>query len=485
MLSPIFLLVLVGLLVIVACGLVWALLKTQDKSKSAELRVRELEQRYRPILDVDEAIAARMLECENEIGARTRQCDAIIRDAETAVAERKREHELICQDIDALKADYASKRQTFDALRHELHMLEGRVELAELGLCEPTFEFGTSAEYAQALKSNRERQKGMISAGTAVVCDKKWTVDGSVKAGQTMTNRNIRMTLRAFNNECEVVIGKVNWKNLEISRERIEKSAAALDKLNESNAVYIKDDYIRLKMEELRLTHEERLRKQEEAEQLREERAAAREEERAQREIEAEIRRAGKEETQKREALAKAEAELQTATGAEREKLQARIAELEQKLTEAEQAKQRAVSMAEQTRAGHVYVISNIGSFGQEVFKVGMTRRIDPMERVRELGDASVPFPFDVHALIFTEDAPGLERELQTALQDYRVNRVNPRKEFFRISRTEVQRIIERRFPDLPFLEQPDAQEYFSSLPKERVEELVHTLEDAKFPAFL
>jgi hypothetical protein len=138
--------------------------------------------------------------------------------------------------------------------------------------------------------------------------------------------------------------------------------------------------------------------------------------------------------------------------------------------------------MAQQTRIGHVYIISNIGSFGEQVFKVGMTRRIDPMERIIELGDASVPFPFDVHALIFTQDAPGLERSLQQALEEYRVNRVNPRKEFFRVPAAKVKAILADKLPDLPFREEPEAQEYFKSLPKTEIEELAHDQQEERFP---
>jgi hypothetical protein len=342
--------------------------------------------------------------------------------------------------------------------------------------------FDTSAEYAIALAANKDRQKEMISAGTAVVCSIEWTVNGSKREGETMSSRAIRMVLRAFNNECEVIIGKVTWKNYDASRERIRKSAEAINKLNESNHIGISDQYIKLKIDDLRLTYEERQRKREEQERLRDERAAAREEEKAQREIEAEIRRAMKEEGERLAALEKARAELAAATGAQLDRLNQRIIELEDLASRAHDAKERAISMAQQTRIGHVYIISNIGSFGEQVFKVGMTRRIDPMERIIELGDASVPFPFDVHALIFTQDAPGLERSLQQALEEYRVNRVNPRKEFFRVPAAKVKAILADKLPDLPFREEPEAQEYFKSLPKTEIEELAHEQQEERFP---
>jgi hypothetical protein len=408
-----------------------------------------------------------------------------IRNLEIEADARTRELERVIQEIQNLRSDYATKRKIYDALVHEIRALEEKLDFAELGLYEPKFEFNSSAEYAGAISNLKEKQKSMISAGSAAICRTKWQVNGSEREGATMSNRAIRLSLRAFNNEAEVIIGKVSWKNYHASLERISKARETINKLNKSNLVEISDAYLTLKYEELRLTYEERIRKREEQEKLREERAASREEERAQREIEAEIKRAEKEEAQRREMLARATAELHAATGAERVRLNQRIAELEMKLEEAQAARARAVSMAEQTRVGHVYVISNIGSFGEQVFKVGMTRRIDPMERIQELGDASVPFPFDVHALVFTDDAPALERSLQQELENNRINRVNRRKEFFRVPLEDVKRLMAEKFPDVPFTEQADAREFFGSVSKPELETLAHAQEEERFPAAL
>ena len=158
-----------------------------------------------------------------------------------------------------------------------------------------------------------------------------------------------------------------------------------------------------------------------------------REEEKVRREQERAIKEAQEKEEAIERALAKVRLEAEHATAQERAKFDAQIAELSQRLTEAEAVKQREISMAQLTRAGNVYIISNIGSFGEEVFKIGMTRRREPMDRIWELGDASVPFEFDVHAMIYSEDAPALERLLHDAFDDLRINKVNYRKEFFRL----------------------------------------------------
>jgi hypothetical protein len=140
--------------------------------------------------------------------------------------------------------------------------------------------------------------------------------------------------------------------------------------------------------------------------------------------------------------------------------LLAQIEALEQQLTQAQQLKQRAISQAQLTRSGHVYVISNIGSFGEDVYKIGMTRRLDPLDRVKELGDASVPFQFDVHAVIYCDDAPKLENTLHRLFHHRRVNRINERKEFFRVSLTEIAQAVLANHGEIEFLHEAEAEEY-------------------------
>jgi hypothetical protein len=148
------------------------------------------------------------------------------------------------------------------------------------------------------------------------------------------------------------------------------------------------------------------------------------------------------------------------------ERLQARLAEAEEKC-------QRAVSRAQQTKSGHVYVISNIGSFGENVYKIGMTRRLDPLDRIRELGDASVPFPFDVHMKLFSQDAPKLENALHRALHKLRLNKLKPRKEFFRTALDDIVKIVRENHGEVQYVADAEALEYRQSL--------VATEEDAEF----
>lgn len=188
-----------------------------------------------------------------------------------------------------------------------------------------------------------------------------------------------------------------------------------------------------------------------------------REEEKAQREIEAALIKAQKEEEAYQKALEKARAEVQMAQGAAQSKLEAKIAELEARVAEAEVNKERAMSMAQQTRRGHVYVISNIESFGEDVYKIGMTRRLDPMDRVKELGDASVPFPFDVHTMIFCEDAPTLENTLHKKFDQMRLNLINPRKEFYRVSLDEIEKAVQENGATIEFTKIAEARDFRES----------------------
>lgn len=241
---------------------------------------------------------------------------------------------------------------------------------------------------------------------------------------------------------------------------RISKAVESINTLNISNKVIISNDYARLKLEELRLTHEHKERLKAEREQAADERRAAREEERLQRELDV----AEAEEVRFARKLDRARQEAQTKTGPQLNTYLERIRILEEELAEAQEKTRRAVAMASQTKTGHVYIISNVGSFGDNIVKIGLTRRLDPLDRVRELGDASVPFSFDVHAIIYSEDAPSLERALHSRFENSRINTQNPRKEFFQVNLNEVEEAVKALAPEADFFRDIEAQEYHESL---------------------
>jgi hypothetical protein len=189
-----------------------------------------------------------------------------------------------------------------------------------------------------------------------------------------------------------------------------------------------------------------------------------REEERARREYEKAIKEAAKEEEMLKKLMEKARKELSEANEQQREKYEQQLNDLNEKLKLAEEKNQRAISMSQQTRSGHVYVISNVGSFGEDVYKIGMTRRLEPSDRVKELGDASVPFSFDIHAMIFSDDAPKLEHELHKTFMKNQMNKVNLKKEFFKVNLKEIREKIENQGIHAKWTMVAEAKEYKESL---------------------
>lgn len=394
-------------------------------------RKTELERKYEGIIDIDNAIE------------------------KSKVEERK-----VKSDITRLGIEYKEKREIFEKLVKRVAIFDEEIELAELGFYKPHFDFGTSEEFKLEIANVKKQQKVMISLKIAIACGIEWTLEGSKAKGKTMINRGIRLTARAFNNECDVAISNTRWNNALKMEQRIVKAYESINKLNESNRIYISRDYLNLKIEELRLTHEYREKKQKEKEEQAEIKRQMREEAK----LEKESFKAQKEEEKFQKMLERAKAEAEKATGAKLDKLNEKIESLGKELLEAHEKNQRAKSMAQQTKSGHVYIISNIGSFGEDVYKIGMTRRLEPLDRIKELGDASVPFRFDVHAMIYADDAPNLENQLHKKFQDYQVNLVNSRKEFFNVSLTQIEDEVKRISPNSEFIETAEAREYRESM---------------------
>jgi flagellar biosynthesis GTPase FlhF len=243
--------------------------------------------------------------------------------------------------------------------------------------------------------------------------------------------------LRAFNGECDSYIARVNYRNIEAMKKRIESSFDQINKLAEGWGCVINSKYLASRRAELQLVFEYEEQKQKEKEEQAQIREQMREEQKAEREAEKARQQAEKEEAEYQEMLERAKQEAANGSEADKAALNSKVEELQRRISEIED-KKRAISQAMLTRTGHVYILSNVGSFGENVYKIGMTRRLDPMDRVNELGDASVPFPFDVHALISTTDAPALESSLHKHFGEKRVNLENERKEFFRVSIEEI-----------------------------------------------
>lgn len=430
-------------------------LKKKEFQEIEELK-KQLE-KYRPISEIEVEIESQKKKLQEIISTKEKELESLIQNKNSEV-------ETIDNNFLKLKTDYKESLETYTKLRKEVSLYENKLDLIEFGVYEPIYDFDKSDDYRAEQKKIIEKQKALISSEQAAICRTKWTVDGSEAKGRANTKKYIKLTLRAFNGECDTFIAKVKWNNVNQMKERIHKSFDAINKLGENQTVSIQSEYLNLKVEELVLEYEFQQKKQQEKEELRAIQEELREEERAKREFEQAQKEAEKEEANYQKALDKARKEIELVTGEKHDKLKSQIEKLEQELKEAQEKKERAISMAQQTKRGHVYVISNIGSFGENVYKIGMTRRLEPTDRVKELGDASVPFQFDIHAMIYSDEAPALENELHKAFTDKKVNMLNYRKEFFNVSINEIEEKVKEIGISAEFTRLPEAMQYRETL---------------------
>lgn len=417
------------------------------------ITLRELRRRYSPIIDIEKQRFVLEAELagfeEKSFQVRTKMENELAGFSAKSLEQRK-----------SWEQEYSEAITELEELTKELDLARDDSMLQSFGLYEPQFDFESADVYKERLTTIRDEQKQMVRDGMAAVCSTEWKVEGSAAKGRRMTQRNLKLLLRAFNGESDAAVAKVKYNNVNALRERLRRSVEAINKLGEPNHCRLVTDYFDLKLNELLLAHEYQEKKQEEKEEQRRIREQMREEERALREAEKAKSDAEKEEKRYDEALEKARDELGGAEEKKRARLQGQIDELERCLREAKTNKERAESMAQLTKSGHVYVVSNIGSFGDDVFKIGMTRRLEPLDRVKELGDASVPFPFDVHAMIYSVDAPDLENKLHKEFESRRLNLINHRKEFFYVTLAEIEKATVSHGAEIKFTRVAEAEQY-------------------------
>jgi hypothetical protein len=415
-----------------------------------KLRVNKKKlERYKPIVNIENYVSKVKQEIAGERSAWNSQ--------------RASERQKLDGDLAAIKLQLASSQseltglqKSIDDYQDRIDLLDSSVHLLECGYYEPEYNFEWADDFEKHLKDHiRNKVKEMISnvgksdTNAAAYIVERVTYGDSASKGAAMQKKVMRLMLRAFNGESDAAIAKVNYKNVTTQEKRIEKAFEAIDKMGRTSMFCaLNSDYLDLKIQELHLIHEWEEKKEKEREEQRRIKEQIREEERAQLEFQKALQDAEQEEKRFAEALEKARSEVSNATEQQKTLLNQQIAELEARIQEMEEQK-RAISQAQLTKAGYVYIISNIGSFGDNVFKIGMTRRREPMDRVKELGDASVPFPFDVHALISTSDAPSLENALHHHFDERRLNLENHRKEFFRVSIDEIKNELKRLESDL------------------------------------
>ncbi|MFS6058506.1 DUF4041 domain-containing protein [Streptococcus agalactiae] len=401
----------------------------------------------------DEALEAKISSLESELKDKQSILDDLTRQIKVA------------KDILKLDDELKKRQSELKALQKEVIVLNDDLDLQEYGFFERKYKFSDSTKYKEELETLRKRQKQLVKDKKAGVIVRPMLLDNSKSKGRAMQNQLIKAMIRGFNGEVDAHLVKVTATNLSKKVDAVVKSFNQLNKMYSRNLVCLSNDYLELKISELQLAVEYELQKLEEKELLREQRAKEREDKKLQAELAAKRKQIEKDRKHFKQMLDNVEELLKTANEEEKEKLNLQLAEYQDKLSELDELEEDIDYREGHATAGYVYIISNIGAFGEDVYKIGVTRRLDPMERIRELGSASVPFQFDVHALIFSEEAFSLEKELHNRFEKNKINKVNGRKEYFKVPFSDIKAVLEEHKElAIELTEKAEAFEYRQSL---------------------
>jgi hypothetical protein len=395
---------------------------------------------YRQIVDVQAEVARMRASSAAEMTNTQQQAASIVGAARAQATEivsdaQRQAHATAAEALDAKRNVEVYRREAI-ALQNTIAGYGDRYLVPRETVLDGLAENYGHTEAGAMLKRAREHVRSMVKSETAATCE-------YVEAERRTVA--IAFVADAFNGKVETILSRAKTDNFGTLRQEL-LDAFALVNMNGRafRNARITEAYRDVRLDELRWAVALQELKDREREEQRRINEQIREEEKARRDYERAQRDAAKEEELIRRAMEKAHQEIAKATDSQRAKYEAELRELGERLQAAEEKNQRVLSMAQQTKRGNVYIVSNLGSFGEQVFKIGLTRRLDPMDRVRELGDASVPFEFDVHAMIFSEDAPALERSLHRHFLGAQVNKVNPRKEFFRAPIATIRAEVEK-----------------------------------------
>ena len=396
------------------------------------------------------------------------------------VSTLKKEKEMLDQEVNHLRAAYnidvslnalgeeqSRLTKTVQGLKKQLIEEEDKILYQSFGIYKPRYSFENSELYSEKLKEITNKQKAMVKDGSAFYYESEYIIDGSAKKGNKMQQSFAKFGMTTFNLECTLAVKNVKFNNFEQMKAKIEKSYAKVNKGLESFSISIEEHYLHSKIDELHLAFEYAELKQKEKEHEQEMR-------RLQREEEQELKRIQKEVDAERVKLNKELNHFETALNDKREQLEVISSEEDRKIVEEEliklekqieEVKEQDEHLDEKlevrNKAGYVYIISNIGAYGEDIYKIGVTRRANPEDRVKELSGASVPFKFDTHALIFSDDAYALENALHKEFADKQVNMANNKKEFFRVTLDEIKDVVRKNYNKVvEFIDIPDAEEY-------------------------
>lgn len=414
----------------------------KESARQEEESIRQAHEKLAKELDVEIETARQSAARERESFDQERESRAKAIDIE--LADRRTELEKLDKKVSDLHAEE-------ELIRGQILDVREQNELQDMGLFDYRNMAEDSVTLSAKLADNKQRQRQMVKDKRAVLCIGHFTFNNSVAKGRTFLNDMCRMALSLYNTEAENCVKSVKAGNLQTSIARLDRCDEKISRFGKFIDLKISREYRQLRVEELELTarHMQALQAEKEAE--RERKAELREQAKAQRELEAEMARLKKEQEHYRNVLAKMQ---EQGNAAEAIKLEEKLAQIGKSIDDVDY---RAANI----RAGYVYVVSDVGAFGERMVKIGMTRRLEPLDRIRELSGASVPFKFDVHALFFSQDAVSLETMLHHEFEDRRVNKVNARKEFFYVTPQEVlDKLREKDVAVVEYRVEPEAEEY-------------------------
>lgn len=370
---------------------------------------------------------------------------------------KKEEYENLRDHLDEeYSAKKASIKKEMDQLHEELKALSVSAIIKHYNISE--YDSITSEECKNKLSLLKSDEQKLIKDG-------KYITITSSKSKQEINN-NTKQIIRCLNAECDNALINISTKNIDSMRNKIAKCFESLNKIFSIDGIQLSKKVLEYKLEELNLVYTYELKRQQEREQQRAIKEQMIEEEKVRREIEKQKAKIEKDQMQFTNEITKLMTYMQkTQNDIEKQLYIDKIKELELKLNQLEKEKETVLEREANARAGFVYIISNIGSFGEDVYKIGMTRRLEPMDRIKELSSASVPFEFDVHAMIFSENAPELENTLHKYFEQKSVNRINLRKEFFRVTIDEIEKVVKDNYNNtVEFTKIPVATEYRQTL---------------------
>lgn len=413
----------------------------------------------------DQELKEKKIVYENEMLASKKDLEEeFIKKNETLVLSNQKNIREVEKKKQILETEIEVYTEKLIEIKSNLILYEEEEIMQSFGFHNFKYIFNSSDLYKVKLDEIRNKQKLMVKNDEATE-SQSWTVNGNKRDGETLRKGNVKLVVRAFNQECDTAILRVKYNNFETVKKQLFKAYEQLNKISEKKGVRIRVDYLELKIEELTLFYEHQVKREKEKEEQREIKERMREERKVQEEIEREKKKLKKDEQHFTNALDNYKKQLAVATESLQVEIEIKMAEIKLQMEKIKIEKEVVDFREQNARAGYVYIISNIGSFGANIYKIGMTRRLEPMERINELGSASVPFNFDVHAMIFSNDAPELERTLHRAFDHYQVNRVNPRKEFFKISLEQiVEEVKKNHNSTVEFTMMAEAEDFRKSL---------------------